>query len=284
MPNTIHVSVVPAGPPETEIVSRTAAIKFLNITPVAGAAAGSTGDPLIDELLDALVVGARQMLEKHLWRSLAKKPYIQYMDSFPRGHYGGYGSGSGAAAHIYNRGHHRQHQGIKIWYPPLIECASIIYIDLNGTPQTLTSGKDFQVDVASEPGLLYPLAGQPWPGTLHGAANAVQINFTAGYEIESAEEPPGEADIEAVPEPETEQVSDVPDSVDEVTSYTIDRTIPEPIVLAVKQLLVLWYQNRDPIIAQPGAGGKFSSLPLHIAQIMEAYRCWDWALLQESGQ
>lgn len=275
MPHPIRVSVVPAGQPEAEIVSRTAAIKFLNITPVAGAEEGSTGDPLIDELLDALIVGARQMLEKHLWRSLAKKPYIQYMDSFPH-------SSGGRSLHPYNRGHHREHQAIKVWYPPLIECDSIIYIGLDGTPTTLVSGKDFQVDFASEPGLLYPLAGQFWPTTLHGAANAVQINFTAGYEIQSAEEPPGEADIEATPEPETEEISDIADSVDEVTSFTIDRTIPEPIVLAVKQLVVLWYQNRDPIIAQPGAGGKFSSLPLHIAQIMEAYRCWDWALVQES--
>lgn len=280
MPHPIRVSVVTAGPPEAEIVSRTSLIKFLNITPVAGAETGSSGDQQIDELLDALTVGARQMLEKHLWRSLAKKPYIQYMDSFPHGHYGSFGGGR----HVYNRGHHREHQAIKIWYPPLIACDSIIYIGLDGAPHTLASGKDFQIDPASEPGLLYPLAGQPWPATLYGAANAVQINFTAGYEVQSAEEPPGEADLEGTPEPETDAVSDVVDSVDEVTAFTIDRTVPEPIVLAVKQLVTLWYQNRDPIIAQPGAGGKFSSLPLHIAQIMEAYRCWDWALVQESGE
>lgn len=277
MPHTIHVSVVPTGPPEAEIVSLAAMINFLRINLPAGAT-DSTGDPNTDNTIKALIVGARQLLERHTWRSLAKKPYMQYMDSFPRHHYAGY-SVLGARR-IHNRGHHREHMGIKIWYPPLIECDRIIYIGIDGEEHTLVSGTDFQVDFSSEPARLYPLQSQFWPETMYGIVNAVRIPFTAGYEVQSASEPEGEAEIEAFPEPETDAVSNV-SATQQVTQYSVDRTIPEDLVLAVKQTVVHWYQNRDPVVAQAGGGGKFNTLPLHVEQIMEAYRCWDWALLQE---
>jgi hypothetical protein len=276
MPKPINTSVVATGQPEAEIVSLTAMLKFLNITQPTP---GTSGDPLLDETIEALIVGARQMLEKHLWRSLAKRTFVQYMDTFPHHSYDAFGAMSGARR-IYNRGHHRDRQAIKLWYPPLISCNQITYIDLSGTPQTLTSGTDFQVDFASEPGRVFPLAGEFWPDTMYGVANAVQIAFTAGYEVESLEEPQGETDIESVPEPETNEVSNLA-GIDQVVSYSPDRTVPEPVVLAVKQLVTLWFQNRDPLIAQAGAGGKFATLPLHVEQIMEAYRCWDWALVNE---
>lgn len=277
MPHSIKTSVVAAGPPEDEIISLTAALKFLNVNQPTP---GTSGDLLLDEMIMALIVAARQMLEKHTWRSLSKKPYVQYMDTFPHHHWDSWGAVTGSRR-IYNRGHHREKQGIKLWYPPLISCDQISYFGIDGISHTLQSGSDFQVDFASEPGLVYPLQDQFWPETMHGTTNAVQIFYTAGYEVDSTSEVTGEAINPTVSEPEQNQVSD--SSADaQVTTYTIDRTIPETIVLAVKQLVVLWYQNRDPLIAAAGAGGKFAPLPLHVEAIMEAYRCWDWALGQET--
>jgi hypothetical protein len=281
MPHSIHVSVIPAGPPEAEIVSLGAMLNFLRITQPAGTTTPTSGDPVTDDLINALIVGARQMLEQHTWRSLAKKNYVQYMDTFPHWHYDGYGAVSGARR-IYNRGHHREHQAIKLWYPPLISCNQITYIGLDGNSYSLTSGTDFQVDFATEPGRILPLEGQFWPDTMYGVANAVQIAYTAGYEVQSAEEPAGETDDEAVGEPETEQVSNHA-ATQQVASYSVDRTIPEPLVTAVKMLVVHWYQNRDSVTLTPGAGGVHTGLPWHIDQMAETYRCWDWALGQETG-
>jgi len=280
MPHPIHVSVVAAGQPEAEIVSRTAAINFLRFTLPDPTNPTTTGSEQTDDLIDALIVGARELLEKHTWRALAKRDFVQYMDTFPHNHYDSYGAVSGARR-VYNRGYRRQRQGIKIWYPPLINCEQIIYIGLDGLEHTLVSGTDFQVDYASEPARIYPLQSQFWPDTMYGVINAVRIPFTAGYEVQSAEEPAGQTDIEAVPEPEINQVEDSL-ATQQVKSYSIDRTIPQPLATAVQQLVVHWFQDRNVIVAQAGAGGKFNALPWHVEQMVQAYRCFDHAMTMET--
>lgn len=65
--------------------------------------------------------------------------------------------------------------------PPLASVASIIYLDTDGTLQTLTgSPSQFQVDTDHEPGRVWPLYQESWPSTLD-ELNAVRIRFTAGY-------------------------------------------------------------------------------------------------------
>ena len=277
MPHPIHVSVVQAGPPEAEIISLQTAIRFLRITT---SDPNTTGNEQDDNLIRALTVGAREMIERHLWRSIAKRDFVQYMDTFPHHHYDSYGAVSGARR-VYMRGSRRARQEIKLWYPPLVNCEQIIYIGLDGAEHTLVSGTDFQVDYASEPARIYPLQSQFWPETMYGVVNAVRIPFTAGYEVQSAEEPEGQSDIEAVPEPETSTVSNV-SATQQVVSYTIDRTIPQPIATAVEQLMTHWWLNRSIVVAQAGAGGKFRGLPWHIEQQIEAYRCWDYSLNPET--
>src|SRR5206468_5589430 len=148
----------------------------------------------------ALIVGARELLERHTWRCLAKRNFVQYMDTFPHHHFDYYGAGSGVR-NVYNRGDHRGRQEIKIWYPPLISCEQIIYIGIDGLEHILASGTDFQVDFASEPARIYPLQNAFWPETMNGVINAVRIPITAGYEVQSTEEPVGQTDFESVPEP-----------------------------------------------------------------------------------
>lgn len=280
MPRPIHVSVVPAGPPEAEIISRTAAINFLRFTLPNSLDPTTTGNEQTDNLIDALIVGARELLEKHCWRSLAKRNFVQYMDTFPHHHFDSYGAVSGARR-VYTRGGRRDALGIKIWYPPLINCEQIIYIGLDGAEHTLVSGTDFQVDYASEPGRIFPLQSAYWPDTLYGAVNAVRIPFTAGYEVQSTEEPAGQVDVEGAAEPEVDRVEN-PSVTGQVTTYTIDRTIPQPLATAVQQLVVHWFQDRNVVIAQAGAGGKFAPLPWHIEQMVQAYRCFDHALVNET--
>lgn len=158
-----------------------------------------------------------------------------------------------------------QTHAIKLWYPPLVSIDSLTYIDQGGSSQSLTPGTDFQVDPVSEPAIIQPLPHQIWPLTLYGVKNAVQIQYTAGYETNTALEP------------ETLAVAH-PTPPEQVASYTVDLTIPEPLVLAVKMLVLHWYQNRDIIVITPGAGGVHQPLPQHIMDLIADYMVKDYSI------
>ncbi len=63
--------------------------------------------------------------------------------------------------------------------PPLQSVASLKYIDTNGVLQTLDPAL-YVVDTNGEPGRIVPAYNTFWPST-RPIANAVQINFIAGY-------------------------------------------------------------------------------------------------------
>lgn len=172
--------------------------------------------------------------------------------------------------------HHRD--AIKLWYPPLVSVDSITYIDQAGNPQTLAAGTDFQVDPFSEPAIIQPLPNALlWPLTMRGVKNAVKILYTAGYETDSSERIAGESVATTVTEPENLTVP-VGSPAKEVATYTLDLTIPEELVLAIKQLVLHWYQNRDIIISTPGAGGQHQPLPQHILDLIADYSAKDFAI------
>lgn len=259
------VACVPAGAPEDEIISLDAAKLFLNLI----------NDDTKNDLVTSLIVGARQDAEEYTWRSLAKKPYVQTMDGFPGHHEAGI---LGFGRRVYSRGHYAERQVIKLWKPPLISVEGITYIGTDGDEHNLSAGDDFQVDVINEPGRIAPLPGQVWPLTMHGSLNAVRIFFTAGYEVESISEQPSDPVTQGVAEPETEVIS-TPTPPNQVALYTVDRTIPTPLVTVIKQLVTHRFQNRDPVIAQAGGGGKFSILPWHLEQTLDTYSVKDFFLV-----
>jgi len=179
-------------------------------------------------------------------------------------------------AHSMNRHKFHHRQAIKLWYPPLVSVDSVTYIDQNGDPQTLVEGTDFQVDPESEPAIIQPLPNTLWPITMRGVKNAAQILYTAGYEVDSSERISGESTASNVTEPEVLTVT-APSPPKQVSSYTLDLTIPEELVLAIKQLVLHWYQNRDIIIATPGAGGQHQPLPQHINELLADYMQHDFS-------
>jgi hypothetical protein len=259
---------ISVGSPEAEILSRDAAKLFLNLF----------NDDTKNDLVDSLIIAARQEAEEYTWRSLAKKPYMQTMDRFP-GH-----SDSGFIGSIqqrvylrgYGLGHH--HQVIKLRNPPLISVDNITYIGQDGIEHSLLPGTDFQVDVINEPGRIAPLPGAVWPLISPGVLNAIRIFYTAGYEVKSTLLQQADPTTQDTPEPETETVSGAPTPPQQVVSYTVDRTIPSPIVTAIKQLVVHRFQNRDPVVVQAGAGGIKLPLPWHVEQTLNTYRCFDFSL------
>lgn len=70
---------------------------------------------------------------------------------------------------------------INLPYPPLLSVNHVSYLDTNGELQTLAgSPSQFQVDVHSEPGRIWPLYGESWPDIRYDL-NAVRIEYIAGY-------------------------------------------------------------------------------------------------------
>jgi hypothetical protein len=263
-------SALPAGPPEAEILSLDAAKLFLNLF----------NDVTKDDLVTSLIIAARQEAEEYTWRSLAKKPYIQTLDHFPGHRDFGFVGSIQRRVYIrdYGYGLGIKHQTIKLRNPPLISAQGISYIGQDGVPHTLLPGADFQVDVINEPGRIAPLPGGVWPLITPGVFNAVQVFYTAGYEVKSnlleAADP---VNIDKG-EPETEAITGAPTPPQQVISYTVDRTIPTAIITAIKQLVVHRFQNRDPVVVQAGAGGIKIPLPWHVEQTLNTYRCWDFAI------
>lgn len=63
--------------------------------------------------------------------------------------------------------------------PPLVAVSSVQYVDTAGDVQTAGSSL-YEVDTNTEPGIVRLAYAQTWP-TARGVANAVRINYSAGY-------------------------------------------------------------------------------------------------------
>lgn len=73
---------------------------------------------------------------------------------------------------------------IDLLMPPIMSVQSVKYIDVNDQQQTLGT-QDYVVDLVSEPGRIFPSSSTGgWPQTKN-CANAVEVEYTAGYTAES---------------------------------------------------------------------------------------------------
>ncbi len=66
------------------------------------------------------------------------------------------------------------------------------------------------------------------------------------------------------------------DPAKQITEYQTEIAIPPNLYMALLQLVVHWYQNRDPVVVQAGAGGIHTTLPMHIQEIIDSERVWDF--------
>jgi uncharacterized phiE125 gp8 family phage protein len=69
---------------------------------------------------------------------------------------------------------------ISLPLPPLQEVDSIIYTDQDGN-ETTWAAANYIVDDISEPGRIVLAHGANWPGATLAPANAIEIDFVAGY-------------------------------------------------------------------------------------------------------
>jgi len=117
-----------------------------------------------NELVDNLVSAAAAWAEDEiLWRALGQQTLRYTCRRFP----------------FATDPDYRSPGIIELPKPPLVSVSSVKYIDRDGVLQTMDPA-DYVVDVASEPGRIYPAYGTIWP-TVRGEPGAVRVEYVAGY-------------------------------------------------------------------------------------------------------
>jgi uncharacterized phiE125 gp8 family phage protein len=130
-----------------------------------------------DSLITALIVAARNYVEKKMKRSIFNRTMEYYLDQFPLAWiFGNHGPFNGQFTYL-NR-YNRQIE-IRLPQPGAVSVQSIIYFDSNMTEQTLDPST-YYVDVKSEPARIRPTQGNIWPIANLYTPNAVTIAFTSG--------------------------------------------------------------------------------------------------------
>lgn len=114
-----------------------------------------------DGLINRLIVGARQALERETRLQLLTASWKQFFDGFPQ----------------------FDHERIEVAKAPLVSVAAVSYVDTSGVGQTW-SAAEYTVEAFSGPdaerGVIFPKPDMEYPQTRR-VPNAVTIEFDAGY-------------------------------------------------------------------------------------------------------
>src|SRR5581483_5564208 len=226
-----------------------------------------------DALINLLIQSVVQHVENVTGLSLASKNYILFLDRFPSfpyldstytplfgalPFYFGFFPQPGfpASGPLYATG--QLPFIIPIDKTPVTAVTQIIYMDTAGNSQTLLPGRDFVVDLGSEPARIGPLPGGRWPLGMVGLS-AVQVYFTAGY---TATVDADSADV---------TISGAPNPPKQTTEFKFVTSIPADLKLAMLLLIADAYANREPNVA--GAVGRIPTLDA----ILAANTRWDFS-------
>lgn len=116
-----------------------------------------SGDATEDNLLTALITGAREYCEGYTGLALATQTREAYPEKFP----------------CVNE--------IEIPYPPLQSVTSVKYTDSAGSETTLTENTDYIVDTDSLVGRIVLPYAETWPTATLNTVNPIKIRYVAGY-------------------------------------------------------------------------------------------------------
>jgi len=118
---------------------------------------------------------------------------------------------------------------IRPGFPPLASVTSLEYVDTAGDTQALVEGTDFDVDAACAPARIRPSWGQAWPAT-RVRMNAVTLTYVCG---------------------------------------TAPEDVPEPIRLAIAQIVADWFRDRESLAERPP-----QALPAAGERLLRPYAVW----------
>lgn len=138
-----------------------------------------------DALIESLITAAREAIEARTGRALLEQAWALTFDRFPSSRL----------------------QPIDLPRLPLKEITKISYVDASGAT-VIVAPAAYLVERSLNRARITPAYGQVWP-TARCAANAVRVEFTAGYTAE---------------------------------------TLPKALVAAMKLLVGSWYLNREHVV------------------------------------
>ncbi len=205
-----------------------------------------------DDYIAELVSGAREACEVFCGRSFAIKSYMQTLDAFPYYTDTVFSQNalppSYSSLPTYSCTAWNYSQMIKLYMPPAIAVQGIDYTDAEGSNQTLVQGTDFLLDNISEPSRIFPMPGLTWPPVLY-VPNGVRIRFTAGF---------GSTDTNPAP-------------IDgDVAQGAGSQPMPCRVMIAMKQLIGGWYENREAATAT-----SMKEIPQHVQMLLWSLRVMD---------
>ncbi|MBZ5621470.1 MAG: hypothetical protein LAQ69_22500 [Acidobacteriia bacterium] len=201
-----------------------------------------------DAILQGFISAAREKGEVLTCRALAQRTFVQVLDSHPYytdtiqsqlAYPPNYYSLPRYSTTLWNYS-----QMIKLGYSPVVSVQGMTYIAPDGSAKVLHADTDFVVDRISEPSRIFPIPGTYWPADLY-VANAVQIDYTAGYDPD-----PAMVDVHQLASPPPALPGQQPTS-------TIVTGVPQLIILGILNLVALWFRKR----------GTIGQVPDDIAQI-----------------
>ena len=108
----------------------------------------------LDTLINVFIKSAREAAEHELGRALITQTWRLTLDEFPCAE-------------------------IELPKPKVLSVTSVGYVDEAGVDQTV-SAANYSLDSAQLPGWILPAENYSWPAT-RAIANAVRVDFTAGY-------------------------------------------------------------------------------------------------------
>ncbi|HEY1603856.1 MAG TPA: hypothetical protein VGG64_29915 [Pirellulales bacterium] len=189
-----------------------------------------------DDLISGLIIAARELVETRQSRQLITASWQLQMDHFPgvrRNDQAGFGASEftfdGNDGGYEGDGYGRWRRPIELRLPPVQSVGDVKYYDLTGTQQTLDPST-YVKDLGHEPARIVPVWGTCWPPTQPRPA-AVTVDFVAGYGDTAA-------------------------------------AIPATTKTAMKQLLALWYTQREAV----GTGGQ-APVPMAVDTLL-ASQSW----------
>lgn len=117
-----------------------------------------------DDLIDALIVAAREAAELIARRAFVNQTWDLYLDALPDG------------------------SRLDLPKPPLVSVTGVYYTP-EGLAEATLSTTNYAVDNRGEPGGVVLKSGQSWPAATLEVVNGVRVRFVAGYGTAAANVP-----------------------------------------------------------------------------------------------
>lgn len=251
--------ILQATLPAAEPVLLAEAINFLKLN----------SPPQIEQtLIQSLITAARVYCEGATNAFLASRNFVQYRDNFPSFPFlpnpyspnvFPFGYPMTANYPLWNYGPtpiKPDDLALLAW--PVTAISKITYIGQDGDPHDLVPNTDFLVDLASQPARVSPLQNSSWPFTAP-SANCVAIYFTAGYGSDPTQ-------ITTI-----DSTAQDPTPPDQIAVTTFATGIPQPLRVAILQLVAHWYFNREAVVA-----GAPASVPHALDALLAQFRTYNF--------